>query len=231
MTNKSHTPNNQSQPSTPQVAAHFSKSYQTFDSFYDEKKGIFSRFIDGIFRRSMRMRFEKVMQGIAPYEKKTVLDVGCGAGRYSIALALGGITKSLALDFAENMIVEARLRSQRLNLQHICQFEQADFMSQTIDETFDHSFAMGVLDYIPEPLPFVEKMVRLSTKSVMISFPSSGGIVQWGRKHYFYKIKKCPVFFYSEADIERIAEQAGAKRFTIDKLAKDYFLVIETGND
>ncbi|MCP5052488.1 MAG: class I SAM-dependent methyltransferase, partial [bacterium] len=184
---------------TKDVEVHFSKSYKTFDSFYDEKKGIFSRLIDGIFRRSMRMRFERVIEGIAPAENKTVLDVGCGAGRYSIALALGGITKSLAVDFAENMIVEARLRARRLNVQHICQFEQADFMHKPIDNTFDHSFAMGVLDYIPEPVPFIKKMIRLTTKSVMISFPSAGGMVQWGRKHYFYKIKKCPVFFYSEA--------------------------------
>jgi len=56
----------------------------------------------------------------------------------------------------------------------------------------------------------------------MISFPTSGGIIQRLRKFKFEKIKKCPVFLYSEEDVKHIARQAGAKQFTIEKMAKDY---------
>jgi 2-polyprenyl-3-methyl-5-hydroxy-6-metoxy-1,4-benzoquinol methylase len=209
------------------VETHFDKEFKEFDSFYNEKKGIFSTVIDRLFRRSMQVRFEKVIADTAPYENKTVLDVGCGTGRFSIALALKGIKKALGIDFAENMIAEAGHLAEQFNVSHICQFLRADFMQMDVEEPFDHVFAMGVMDYIEDAVPFVKKMTEAAKKSVMISFPVSGGIIQRLRKFKFEKIQECPVFFYSKNDVERIArEAAGAKKFTIEKMAKDYFLTI-----
>lgn len=212
--------------SSSRVKSHFDREYRQFDSFYREKKGIFSRIIDRIFRRSMQLRFEKVIKEVAPYEDATVFDVGCGTGRYSLALALKGIKKALGVDFAQNMSDEANSLARQFKVDHICQFVKADFMQMNIDETFDHVFAMGVFDYIADPVPFVKKMVQSAKTKVMVSFPVSGGIIQWFRKFKFEKLKKCPVFFYSEEEVKQIARQAGAERFTIEKMAKDYFLTI-----
>lgn len=209
-----------------QVESHFHHSYREFDSFYHEKKNILSRIIDRIFRHSMRLRFEKVIEEVAPYEGTTILDVGCGTGRYSLALALKGINKALGIDFAQNMIDEANHLARKFKVDHICQFIKADFMQLKVDETFDHVFAMGVFDYIAHPVPFIKKMVQCARKKVMISLPVSGGIVQRLRKFKFEKIKKCPISFYSEEDVREIARQAGAKQFTIEKMAKDNFLII-----
>ena len=209
-----------------QVEKHFDRQFRQFDSFYEEKKGIFSNIIDRIFRRSMRLRFEKVIKEVAPYEDTNVFDVGCGTGRYSIVLALKGIKKALGIDFAQNMIDEADHLTRQLKVEHVCQFVKADFMQMKVDGTFDHVFAMGVFDYIADPVPFVKKMLRCAQRKVMISLPVSGGIIQRLRKFKFEKIKKCPIFFYSEEDIKKIAGQAGANQFTIKKMAKDYFLTI-----
>ncbi len=209
-----------------QVEAHFHRTYREFDSIYHEKKNILSRIIDRIFRRSMRLRFEKVIEEVAPYENTTVFDVGCGTGRYSMALALKGIKKALGIDFAQNMIEEANHLARQLKVDHICRFVRADFMQMNLEETFDHVFAMGVFDYIADPVPLVKKMLRCARRKVMISFPASGGIIQGLRRFKFEKIKKCPVFFYSAEDVKQIAQQAGAKQFTIEKMAKDYFLTI-----
>jgi 2-polyprenyl-3-methyl-5-hydroxy-6-metoxy-1,4-benzoquinol methylase len=208
------------------VEKHFDREYRQFDSFYREKKGIFSRIIDKIFRRSMQLRFEKVIKEVAPYEDADVFDVGCGTGRYSLVLALKGIKKALGIDFAQNMIDEANRLARQFKVDHICQFLKADFMQMNIDETFTHVFAMGVFDYIADPVPFVKKMVQSAKTKVMVSFPVPGGIIQGLRKFKFEKLKKCPVFFYSKEEVKQIARQAGAGRFTIDKMAKDYFLTI-----
>jgi 2-polyprenyl-3-methyl-5-hydroxy-6-metoxy-1,4-benzoquinol methylase len=206
-----------------QVEAHFHKTYKGFDSYY-EKKNIFSRFIDEAFRKSMRLRFERVIEGVAPYEGKTVLDVGCGAGRFCFVLASKGIRESLGIDFARNMISEAERMARESCLEDVCRFKCGDFMKEEIHGTFSHVFAVGVMDYIDKPLPFIKKMKELATESVMVSFPSKGGIVQFFRKLIFRWIKKCPVFFYSRKDIVGIVEGLGIKEYTIDKLAKDYFL-------
>ncbi|UCH96498.1 MAG: methyltransferase domain-containing protein [Candidatus Aminicenantes bacterium] len=205
---------------------HFDRQYGQFDSFYKEKKGFFSKIIDRIFRRSMQMRFEKVIEEVRPYENTTVLDVGCGTGRYAIALAVKGIKKALGIDFAQNMIDEANRLARQFSVDCICRFEKGDFLQMDIEGIFDHVFAMGVMDYIDEPGLFVKKMARCAARKVMVSFPIKGGIIQWLRKFKFERIKKCPVFFYSEADVKQIARQAGAEQFTIERMAKDYFLTI-----
>jgi 2-polyprenyl-3-methyl-5-hydroxy-6-metoxy-1,4-benzoquinol methylase len=208
------------------VESHFNREYKIFDAYYAGKRGFVSKWIDKFFRRSMRLRFEKVIEEVAPYEDTTVFDVGCGTGRYSIALALKGIKKALGIDFAQNMIDEANHLARQLKVDYICHFVKADFMQMNMDESFDNVFAMGVFDYIADPVPFVKKMVQCARRKVMISLPISGGIIQGLRKFKFEKIKKCPVFFYSEEDVEQIAKQAGAETFTIEKMAKDYFLTI-----
>jgi len=209
------------------VETHFNRKYRQFDSFYNQKKGLVARLIDNTFRKSMRLRFEKVIHSIEPYKDKTVLDIGCGAGRYSLALAHQGVKLAYGIDFAPNMIAEARQQAQQQKVDEICRFQRADFMTMDLDQTYHHAFAMGVMDYIEAPVAFVRKAMQVSNVSVMLSFPSAGGPVQWGRKHYFFKIKKCPVYFYRRQDIQRIAKEAGAKEFTIEKLAKDYFLTIQ----
>ncbi len=209
------------------VETHFHRKYKEFDNFYQQKKGFVSRCIDHIFRRSMRMRFQKVINAVSPYEGKSILDVGCGAGRYIFPLARLGIQKALGVDFAENMIEAAKHQAREIKLEHICSFQQLDFIQLDETQTFDHVFAMGVLDYIENPSEFVAKMVRLSRNSVMISFPSSGGIVQFFRKLLFKYKKKCPLYFYTQADVRQLAQKAGGKSFTIDRMAKDFFLTID----
>ncbi len=209
-----------------EVERHFHETYKTFDAFYDDKKSFFSKCVDPIFRRSMAMRFEKVIEACAPYEGATILDVGCGTGRYCFELALRGVAKTLGIDFAENMIREAIHLSAQQGLDKRCLFIKGSFLDITLDESFDHVIAMGVLDYVEVPVPFVRKMVETAKKTVMISFPSRGGIIQWFRKQLFWRIKKCPVFFYSEQEVRNIVHLAGMKEFTIERMAKDYFLTI-----
>jgi len=208
------------------VETHFHKTYKSFDSFYGKKNPI-SRKIDQLFRESMHLRFEKVIESIAPYEEKTVLDVGCGAGRYCFALAERGIKSAVGIDFAKNMIDEAKRIAIHLGYGNICIFQQNDFMKMNFEKPFDHVFAMGVLDYIAEPVPFIKKMAESASKSVMISFPSKGGFVQFLRRQLFWYIKKCPVYFYDMKDIVRITDECEICKCTIDRMGKDFFLTIK----
>jgi len=208
------------------VEEHFHKTYKAFDSFYGERKNIFARMIDYIFRRSMQMRYEKVIESIAPYENNSVLDVGCGTGRYSIALALKGIKKATGVDFAANMIEGANHLARKYKVDTTCEFLIADFMQQEFEGLFDHVFAMGVLDYIEDPALFVKRMMTYAKKSVMVSFPAAGGIIQKLRKFKFEKLQKCPVYFYTLEDIQKISQKVEARTIAIEKMAKDYFLTI-----
>ena len=60
----------------------------------------------------------------------------------------------------------------------------------------------------------------------MVSFPCTGGLIQKLRKFKFEKLKKCPVYFYTLEEVQRVAQKAGAQTIAIEKMAQDYFLTI-----
>src|SRR5271157_5467507 len=61
-----------------------------FDAIYGNQNGLIDGVINRLFRKSMRLRFEKSIEGCNPIQGKSVLDVGCGPGHYSITLAPRG---------------------------------------------------------------------------------------------------------------------------------------------
>ena len=61
-----------------------------FNAIYDGDNDIFRKIINRLFRRSMRIRFEKSIEGCGSDADKSVLDIGCGPGHYGVALASKG---------------------------------------------------------------------------------------------------------------------------------------------
>lgn len=82
-----------------------------FNSIYGNENNAFTGVVNRLFRKSMRLRFELTMQACTPLDQLTVLDVGCGPGHYSLALAKQGAIVT-GIDFAPGMISIANLKSQ-----------------------------------------------------------------------------------------------------------------------
>ena len=78
-----------------------------FDAIYGTRRSI-TNILNPILRRSMRSRYDKTLLYSQPLTGKTALDIGCGPGHYSIALAGLGARKVLGIDFAQEMITLAR---------------------------------------------------------------------------------------------------------------------------
>jgi 2-polyprenyl-3-methyl-5-hydroxy-6-metoxy-1,4-benzoquinol methylase len=58
-----------------------------FDAIYGNQNGMVDSIVNRLFRKSMRLRYEKSIEDCEPVQGKSVLDVGCGPGHYSITLA------------------------------------------------------------------------------------------------------------------------------------------------
>ncbi len=58
---------------------------------------------------------------------RRVLDVGCGSGRYGLALAERGASRVVGVDFSPVMIELARSEAEKRGVQDRCQFIPADF--------------------------------------------------------------------------------------------------------
>ena len=64
----------------------FWNSYASdFDSIYGTKNSWFNNIINKLFRKTMKIRFDKTLQ-IVPKDEVSVIDIGCGPGHYCLSL-------------------------------------------------------------------------------------------------------------------------------------------------
>jgi SAM-dependent methyltransferase len=89
-------------------------------------------------------------------EGKTVLDAGCGAGRFAeIALSLGA--RVYAIDYSSAVDACAK----NLDLYHNLRVIQADIYNLPFrEESFDFVYSLGVLQHTPDPFGAVLKLAR-----------------------------------------------------------------------
>jgi SAM-dependent methyltransferase len=79
----------------------------------------------------------------------SVLDVGCGVGRWSRLLAAQGALVT-GIDLSATMIEQARARSVRDGLAERCRFLVQDVAQLDLGETFDLIVAVTVLQHLPD---------------------------------------------------------------------------------
>src|SRR5215467_13756466 len=127
------------------IEQYFTRSASGFDSLYWEE-GISSamRLVNRKFRRDLYERFRLSLEHVDKYKPRTVLDVGCGSGRYEPGLARLGVQSVVGIDVSPGMIQLAKGLNARL-AGSSCQlnFVNEDFMNFQVSESFDVVIAMG----------------------------------------------------------------------------------------
>jgi 2-polyprenyl-3-methyl-5-hydroxy-6-metoxy-1,4-benzoquinol methylase len=195
-----------------------------FDAIYGNNNGPVDGFINRAFRKSMRLRYEKSVDGCEPVRGKSILDVGCGPGHYSITLAQRGAARVLGIDFAEGMLELARAHAQKVGVADKCRFMVADFFAYQPQEKFDHVIVTGFMDYMPEPERVVEKVLSLTRCKAFFSFPAAGGLLAWQRQ-LRYK-RRCDLFLYSRERLDSVLSQFPQAKATVETISRDYFVTL-----
>jgi len=157
------------------TASFFDRYSIDFNAIYGSGTGPFQRLINKWFRQTMLIRFQKTIVACNPLEGKTILDVGCGPGIYSITLAKGSPNFVYGIDFAPSMIEIARQEAKKAGVENICRFEIADFNTLPEDKQYNYLILMGFMDYMKNPKQVIEKTMRLASDKVLFSFPSDKG--------------------------------------------------------
>jgi len=209
-----------------QVKGYFQYKSAAFDSLYSENKNFFARFIDNNFRKDIRKRFIFAMREVGDVSGKTVLDVGCGPGKYCVALAKKGALCVTGLDFSENMIKLSQDLARSRAVADVCKFIGQDFEKFECKEKFDLVIAMGIFDYVASPRQFLFKLKDISNEKIIASFPRLTFFRSTQRK-IRYLFKGCPVFFYSKSKLENLIRSCGLSKFSLTKLQGDWFVVME----
>lgn len=91
----------------------------------------------------------------------SVLDQGCGGGRYTVALKLLGAQHATGLDISEIGIADAKLKSQQLGISNV------DFIHGSVldmpfnDESFDIVYSNGVLHHTSDWEKGIQEQLRV----------------------------------------------------------------------
>ena len=208
------------------VQQHFDDDATRFDAIYGEEKSPFAAFVDSRIRGVVveRLRLTRVLAPLAG--GFSVLDVGCGSGRYGLALVEDGATRVVGLDFAAKMIDLARAAAARSRHPERFDFQVADWLSFGGEERFDVVLAMGYFDYVADPVPHLVRMRERGKVRLLASFPKRW---EWRvpvRKVRF-ALSRSYVRFYGRDEVERLADAAGFaphRRYVLD-FGRDYLLL------
>ena len=167
----------------------------------------------------MYERFNYTMKNAMPIEDRIFLDVGCGTGHYSLALARKNARRVIAMDISSNMISICKERAKHEGTQDTITFVQSDLLQYESAEWVDVCIGIGLFDYIKHPLPVLRRMQELATDKVIASFPRL-----WTWRAPVRKVrlglKNCDVHFYTEQRLASLLEKAGFKNFTVKTVGK-----------
>lgn len=115
-------------------------------------------------------------------EDKTILDVGCSDGYYSVNFALKGAKKVLGVDLDDLRIQRAKYAAKVLGVKNV-DFKNLDIYGKSLEgQHYDIVLALGVLHRIPDLYGFIKRITQLAD-TVVLEFKtskSSASVCEWG---------------------------------------------------
>ena len=135
----------------------------------------------------------------------------------------------VGIDFAQSAVDIASKLAKNDGVSDSCSFISADFKDCKFDDPFHISLAIGVMDYVSDPVDLISKMRETATEKLIMSFPSKSTYRMAIRKTRYW-LRGCPLFFYNRDDIQRIFAKVGIQDYTIKKLSGcdnsgDFFVI------
>ena len=210
------------------VSGFFDSYAADFDAIYGNRHTMVNRLVNKYLRKSMRVRFEKTIAGCDPIAGRSVVDIGCGPGHFSVELARRGASHVFGLDFAEAMLDVAREHAQAAGVADRCTWAKADFMAYNFTRTYDYAIVMGFMDYVSDPAAVVKKTVSITTRRAFFSMPRAGGFLAWQRQQRYKR--RCELYLYTEDQVRKLFKNATDRRVTIEPIARDMFVTVHIGD-
>jgi len=207
---------------------YFDRVPKEWDALYSHES-LIRYVLNRMFRKGLYQRFKLTFEYCGNLSGATVLDIGCGSGRYSIECARRGARRVVGIDFAPSMVEFSVRIAKEMGLSDICQFVCADFLSYPLDQHFDIVLALGFFDYIRDPEPLLRKIAKLRPQSFLASYPKFTPL--WGlqRMIRYYCVKKCPIFHYRAKQIRALYDKVGFRNYKILKCGRGYFVAAKDG--
>lgn len=205
------------------VQTHFDKKSQDFDNIYTGKKSAWGKFLDKMLRWDMETRFKRTIEECGDVTGKTILDVGCGSGRFMLPLHRKNPKLITGLDFAPQMLEIAERLLKEDFPETPAKLIEGGYGDIDFEEPFDIIIAIGLFDYIDDVLPMLKKMRKETKEKLIASFPISGTSRAFIRKIRL-GVYNCPVYFFSEDQVRNLLTQADFADIELEKFGQLIFV-------
>jgi SAM-dependent methyltransferase len=129
----------------------------------------------GWIRRSEEQALARLLEGtLQPTD--TLLEIGPGTGRYTAEFS-PRVAAVTAVEQSPDMAV---LLEKRLVVCEAgnCRIVVGDFMQADLEPAYDVVALIGVLDYIPEPEPFLRQAAALARRAMVFTTPYCGTLAR-----------------------------------------------------
>ena len=208
------------------VAAFFDRRAPGFDAIYSGDRAAHLRLWDRLTRRNLFERLEFTLDTLAPLAGASVLDVGCGSGRYGLLLAERGASEVVGIDVAPRMLEIAESLARAHGSADRCVYLCVAAEAYRPQREFDGVVAMGFFDYTADAAGLLAHLRPLTRRRLVASFPARAAFRAPFRRAWL-GLRGCPVYFYDAEQVRRMAEDAGFGRARVVRRGPILLLVAE----
>ena len=218
---------NLQQSDSEKVKTTFESYARKFDRIYEsaEHKSPLGRWIDNRFRKSMYVRFQETIRNLGTDDVQSVLDVGCGSGRYCVEYLRMG-KNVVGVDMAAEMLKIAKQVCAEEFPNGRIRFECANYLDCQFNEKFDAAVLMGLFDYVEDPARLLKKLKHDVTKFIFASFPRSDNFLNAIRKVRYRHFKNCPLYYHSKEELRLLMEASDFRKFDIAENDREFYVKI-----
>jgi SAM-dependent methyltransferase len=210
------------------VARRFRREAHRWDEIYSDSGGLLARAWDRLTRSNVRRRFARTFEAGGDLRGRSVLDLGCGSGRYLVEAAQRGAGRIVGVDFAPEMLAAARALAATVPSADRIELVCADLADLQLQERFDLVIANGLFDYLPDPRSGFLRAAGWTRGVLVASFPDRRAPRALPRSLY-WRLRGVRIQLFGRAGVERLAEEAGFHDRSIERIGPIFLLLARAG--
>ncbi len=175
-------------------------------------------------------RFALTFECLGDVSGKRGLDVGCGSGHYLLEALRRGASQMVGIDPALGTLELLRQQAEALGLLDRVALIHGDFPDQLPSSVFDFAIVVGVLDYVEQPVPFLQALRNAVRGTTVVTFPSRHWLLAPLRRLRHWS-RSSRVHLYDAPSIRSVCEGAGFRHIDVTKIdgaGLDYLVRLTT---
>lgn len=205
------------------VDLRFRSESERWDRIYSNSGSLPARLWDRWTRQNVRLRFRRTFELAGELTGKTVLDLGCGSGRYLVEAARRGASRVVGVDTSPEMLTIAECLTRPFASKTTIELRCEDARRMKWGEPFDLVCANGVFDYLDNAELLLEAVAHGTRGLFVASFPDESALRAQPRRLY-WRLRGLRIHLFNRSRIEALVERSGMRVLAIERLGPVFLL-------